>query len=84
LRLMINQSEIEYDRFLHDTKRLRKDFRKEYGDASYNSSLFLFRLHMYRAIGSAQFEKYSLSAKDLIKSHQAYKRRWILQNVQGI
>ncbi|MEA1878649.1 MAG: hypothetical protein U9N86_17540 [Bacteroidota bacterium] len=74
LRLMINQSENEYDRFMQETRKLRRNYREEFDDQSFISSLFLFRLHMYRAIGSAQFEKYAVAAKDILKSHQAYKR----------
>lgn len=74
LRLMINQSEKEYDRFMQETKSLRRDFRKLFDDQSFSSSQFLFRLHMYRAIGSAQFEKYAVAAKDILRSHQAYKK----------
>ncbi|MCK5822332.1 MAG: hypothetical protein KAH17_10600 [Bacteroidales bacterium] len=74
LQLMTNQTESEYDRFLQESKRLAKDFRKDFGNTSFKSSLFLFRLHMYRAISSAQFEKYGVAAKDIIQSHKAYKR----------
>ncbi len=74
LSLMINQSEAEYDSFMQETKHLKKNYRRKYGDDSFATSLFLFRLHMYRAIGSAQFENYALAARDIIKSHAAYKK----------
>lgn len=74
LEFMISQSELAYEEFRVMTKKLKRQYRRDYGDDSFRSSLFLFRLHLYRAIASAQLEEYPKAAKDIIKSHQAFEK----------
>ncbi len=74
LKLMVMQSKTNYDRFLEETETLSKDNKRKYGDKSFISSQFNFHLHLYRAIGSLQFEEYTRAAKDLLKAHKSYER----------